>query len=294
MALLSIVTANLRHGALRDGHPDTQFDAALDLISTLAPDILMLQETLLWWNNNHTALIAAEHDLGLRVPPGHVTHQSPLLMYRPGALSLVEHESHYLRLDGGPHGYSGITKFIVEDEHTLAASSLHLTPESTTAALIDLERAMWRTRRHSPNVIFGGDINHPPILHRKDPDWPDPQTLPAANVVGRYTNDPVENPHGPVMPSSPQTPDRSLGNALVHGRMADVAHLWVERTGTADVLEPTGRGGFRVDAHLVSEPLTPTIRHHAQVDNPHSDHRIVHTIIDTALIDPSLTVTHHR
>lgn len=294
MAHLSIVTANLRHGALRDGHPDIQFDVTLNLIESLTPDILFLQETLLWWRDNHTALIAAEHDLGLRVPPGHTGHQSPLLMYRPGILHLVEHENHYLRLDGGPSGYSGITKFIVEDEHTLATSSLHLTPESTTAALMDLERVIWRTRRHSPNVIFGGDINHPPILHSKDPAWPDPQALPAANVVGRYTNSLVENPHGPVTPTSPQIPDWTLANALVRGRMTDAAHLWVERTGDTDVLEPTGRGGFRVDAHLVSEPLTPTVLHHAQVDNPDSDHKIVHTIIDTTLIDPSLTVTHHR
>lgn len=289
---LTIVSMNVHHGALtrQDGSPDDRWNPMAALIRDLAPDILALQETAAWSQHNHQMLIRAEHSTGLRAIrpiPGHDT----LVMYREPTVRWSQWEDRYSDVRDEA-GFAGVGVFRIPGVVSpLSIASVHLAPDSADLARIQAARISWRCRRYlgpdqeGENGVIIGDVNQPPLAHRLDSAVPEPATLPAANLAGRWRGSGED---------LDLVPDRSVAELLRRSRWTDAAHLIADRTGRTDVLAPTGRGGWRVDQAWVTEGLTPAVMEHQHLEVPGTDHRGLLLVLDTDLIDPGLVITPNR
>ncbi|MFD6094688.1 endonuclease/exonuclease/phosphatase family protein [Nocardiopsis flavescens] len=287
---ITVMSMNISHGALRTaaGGADDRWDPMASLVRDLAPDVLALQETSGWGDHNRQQSTRAEESTGLRViwpAPGHDT----LIMYNPDTVGATQWEDRYTLTRGEP-GFSGIGVFTVPGlVSPLSIASVHLAPDSADLARIQASRLAWRCRRYlgpcgeGENGVIIGDLNQPPGEHPLDPQVPTPDTLPAANLTGRWRGS-----------SRNMSPDRSVAELLERSRWTDAAHVIADRDGRTDVLAATGRGGWRVDQAWVTEGLVPAIVDLQPLNVPGSDHKGLLLVMDPGLIDPSLVTVPNR
>jgi hypothetical protein len=284
--LLRALSLNTRHGGVLtpEGAADGRWSPMADLIRECGAHLVCLQETQSWTAHNRQQACRAEASTGLRMLWPTINGRSQSLMYDPDVMRLLQWEDHYTSGQREP-GWPGIAVFDIGTRIPLATTSVHLAPYSSDRGRAQASLLAWRARRYGDLALVMGDFNHLPTPHRLDPPLPDPESLPAANIAGRWDTD----------ADGYLVPDRSVAHLLARARYTDTAQLVADRTGNPALLAPTGHGGgVRVDWALVTEPIVPAVVDHQALTVSGSDHDAVLVTVDTDLIDPSLTITPNR
>lgn len=275
MPLITAIAQNMSHSGLYTASGAADPDRWDGLMATIAqhrPDILFLQEIGRWGDHNRQPITRAEDALGMHMA-GYVLTDAgggTGVMINPDTVQLQQWEDRYRRL---VHHGLGVAVLRIPGLYTpLAVSSVHLNPYSAAAAAQEAQVLIARAYRYGGVGILGGDVNHFPA---DDHAVPDPATIPPCNRSSRWLMD--DDGH--------LRPNRIVARTLMTGDLTDVAALIAHRTGDTTVLAATGRGKCRVDQIWVTPPLVPAIvdyEHHAHT---FSDHHLILTRFDPALID---------
>src|SRR5699024_3668192 len=108
-----------------------------------------------------------------------------------------------------------------------------------------------------------------------DDPVPDPYEIPPYNRSARWEQG----------SDGAWRPNRIVGETLHRGGLVDVAPLLADRTNDKTLLEATGHGRCRVDQFWVTPPLAPAVVGYERHAHPHSDHALIVTRLDPALVD---------
>ncbi|MGW7582778.1 endonuclease/exonuclease/phosphatase family protein [Kitasatospora sp. NPDC054768] len=282
---LTIVVQNLQRGGLRagDGTPDDRWPQLAKRISSVEPDLVLLQEAEGWTEIGHRQLVRAEQDLGLEalLAPTR-SGRGTTLLYRRETLGRRTSWTTDYTADETHHGFGTAGFTIPGLPAPLAVTSVHLTPYSADKAIAEADFAASRTYRHGPYGILGGDINYPPLAG----------PAPAWHRMRPYNRGSRTLLTDPALDQQP-TPDRRVAWKLAANGLTDVAWHLHQQTGDNDLLRRTGNDD-RIDQLWVSAPLVPAIESYTLLDTPRgaSDHHGLAVTLDTDRIDTTRSWTY--
>ncbi|MFD4659667.1 endonuclease/exonuclease/phosphatase family protein [Kitasatospora sp. NPDC058444] len=275
---LTIVVQNLQRGGLFDseGGREDRWPQLAQRISSVEPDLVLLQEAEGWADAGHRQLVRAEHDLGMDglLAPSRSGRGTALLYRRETLGRRIAWNTDYT--DTEMHHGFGVAGFVLPGlPAPLAVASVHLTPYSADKAIAEADFAASRTYRLGPYCILGGDINYPPLAG----------PAPAWHHMRPYNRGSRTLLTNPALDEQP-TPDRRVAWKLAANGLTDAAWHLHQQTGNTDLLRRTGNDD-RIDQLWVSTPLAPAIDSYTLLDDPRgaSDHHGLAVTLDTDRID---------
>ncbi|MFJ4799160.1 endonuclease/exonuclease/phosphatase family protein [Kitasatospora purpeofusca] len=280
--ILTIAVQNLKRGGLFDegGAREDRWPQLTKRISSVEPDLVLLQEAEGWADAGHRQLIRAEQDLGLDglLAPARSGRGTALLYRRETLGRRIAWNTDYAA-DETHHGFGTAAFAIPGLPAPLAITSVHLTPYSADRAITEADFAASRSYRYGPYCILGGDINYPPAAG-PDPAWD--RMRPYNRGARTILTDPAL--HQQTAP----VPDRRVAWKLAANGLIDTAWHLHQQTGDETLLHRTGSDD-RIDQLWVSAPLASALVSYTLLDTPAdaSDHHGLAVVLDTDRIDTS-------
>lgn len=280
--MISVLSLNIRSGA----HLDGRWAGLADLITGVAPTILLLQACKGWLDDDLCHIAATERRLGMRVligPPGSSsTGYHTAVAYDPGRLVWAGTETRYSHLT--EHGYVAARFELEGFDGPLVAMSVHLTPYSADRAAQEAQMLITRAYKYDGVALIGGVLNHPPGGD-PEPDWlgeVSPYNR-ASRVLPYRTGEPIRA-------------NTAVGDVLRTAEMTDVAAHLADRRGDPSLRLPTHpASGVRLDQIWVTPALAgedgQAISDYARVGTGDlSDHDSVLAVLDETRGSPTRTI----
>ncbi len=269
----TIFSQNIQYGGTRDadGAHEDRWPGLVERITSVEPDVLLLQEADRW-HTDARLKARAERELGMRafVAPSPTTGLHTVAMVKHELRCSRPFEIKYSHLTH--HGFGVAVLELPELAVPLTVISAHLHPNSAEAAAQEAQLIASRAYRYGGIGIVGGDINHVP-LGDPEPDWGSVQPYNRSSRA-------LRSPDGTLKAN------RIVGEKLSLADLTDVAaHLADQRSDQSLRAVTARHGGVRVDQFHVTPPLVPAVLDYRRVDpGPYSDHWGIAVDIETDLL----------